>query len=166
MTDELVMGRRNSLRETVLMAAITGGVLPGLGLLIIPSMIADGDLLWGGVAWVAFWTMPAFVVRWLQREHRIVGDELVSTYHRRTETRSLADVVEVRPLRWYLPGARIVFDDGRAIWAGGATARRFLAAVLARARPGADQLPTGEWLRPRRIVWLIIGFAALLGDRA
>jgi hypothetical protein len=135
-SDELIMGRRNSLRETIAVAALASMLLPGIGVLVIPTMFTDEPPPWPLTLWTVFWGLVPFIVRWLQRTHQIVGDELVSTYHRRTETRSLADVVELRPLRWYLPGS----------------------ADRVRRRP--------RDLRPRRIVWLVIGFAALLSDPA
>jgi hypothetical protein len=156
---ELIVGRRNSLRETLVIAALTGLVLPGLGLLIVPSMIADGGLQLGGTLWVAFWTLPAFAVRRVQREHRLEGEALVSTYHRRVETRHLGDVAVVKPAPLLLPAARVVFSDGRAVWVYGHATERFLATLFDRSPFADDQLPAGRWLRPRRLLWFVFAIA-------
>ncbi len=106
---ELVVGRRNSLRSTIAMSALVALILPGAGALIIPSVLADDPTQFGPFLWVAFWGCIPFLVRRAQRVHRIVGPDLVSTYHRREMVRPLADVVEVAPLQWRAA------DDRRAV---------------------------------------------------
>ena len=154
----LSVGRVNSLRSTIVMALLVGLFIPGLGVVFILTVIADDPKPWGLLVWTALWAWMPFLVRRMQREHRIVGTDLVSTSHRGVVTRPLADVVDVAPLRWRLPGARVAFADGGAIWVAGAVTQRFVAEVLAHAPFAHDRLPPGNWLRPRRQLWFVLEF--------
>jgi hypothetical protein len=164
MTDELVTGRRNSLRETILVAALASMILPGIGVLVIPTMFSDDPPPWPLLLWTVFWAAAPFIVRGFQRVHRVVGDEVVSTYQRREIRRALADVVELRPLGWYFPGARIAFADGSGFRVTGRKTSAILAEARAHAPFATDRLPDGDWLRSRRMVWFVLGFVLEVGD--
>jgi hypothetical protein len=152
----LVVGRRNSLLSTLTMAAVLVLVFPGFGLLILPSVFSGDKVQWGGLAWVTFWALPPFVVRALQREHRLDGSVLVSTYRNRVVSRLVSDVVGMRPAPLFMPAARIRFGDGSLVWAYGPAAEALIAAVMHGAPFADDQLPSGKWLRPRRVVWFVL----------
>lgn len=155
-TVPLVVGGRNSLRSTVLMAAVTALLLPGLGVAILPSMFLWDEFQWGGLAWVGFWALPAFIVRAVQREHRLDGGDLVSTYRRRTVRRPVSEVVVVRAAPLLLPAARLKLGDGSIVWVHGPTTEPFIEAVLQRAPFAENQLPHGNWLRPRHRLWFLL----------
>lgn len=139
----------------MVLGAVTALLFPGLGVLIIPAIVG-GDHQWGGLGWVAFWTLPAVLAWYLPREHRVEGDALVSHYRRRTVQRPLADVVELGAAPFHLPAARMTFADGARVWVFGRHTDPFLAAVRERATFVADRLPQGNWLRPRRILWFVV----------
>ena len=156
-TGPLVVGGLSSMRSTVLMAMMTALVLPGCGLLILPVMLLGDEFQWGGLAWVAVWALPPFVVRATQREHRLDDRDLVSTYRReRVVTHPLSEVVAVRAAPLFLPAARITCGDRSIVWVYGPVTDRFISAVLQRAPYVDNQLPTGQWLRPRRLVWFVL----------
>jgi len=159
-SDGLTIGKRESLGITLLGAVVIGGVFHGLGFLIVPMMIADNDLAWGGIGWIAFWTWLPFGIRRLERVHRVEDGEVVSTYHRRTVTRSLADVVLLSAAPFYLPAARVQFDDASAFWVWGPNTEYVISAVLEHAEHADNQLPPTDWLRPRRVVWFVLGLLA------
>ena len=152
----LVVGMRNSLTSTLLMAALTSLILPGFGVVILPSMFLDGDFQLGALAWVVVWALPAFAARSVQREHRLSGNDLVSTYHSGEVTRQLRDVVAVRAAPLFLPAAAVQFSDGATVWAYGPTTEPFMSHVLQKAAVADDRLPSGKWLRPRRMVWFVL----------
>ena len=155
-TVPLVVGGRNSARSTVLMAAVTALLLPGLGVVILPSMFLGDEFQWGGLAWVCFWALPPFVVRAVQREHRLDGDELVSTYRNRILRRPVREVMAVRAAPALLPAARLRLSDESIVWVYGPATEPFIDAVLQRAAFAENQLPPGQWLRPRRTVWFFL----------
>lgn len=162
----LVVGRVNSLWSTIVMALLTGLLFPGFGVVFILTAFAGEPSPWGLLVWTAFWASMPFAVRRMQREHRIVGTDLVSTSHRGVVTRPLAGVVDVAPLRWRLPGARVAFADGAAFRVAGRVTQPFLAEVLAHAPFAHDRLPPGNWLRPRRQLWFLLGFLFEATDKA
>lgn len=143
-TSLLVVGGRNSLRSTLLIAAVTALLLPGFGVVILPAMFLGDKFQWGGVAWVVFWAMPAFIVRALQREHRLDGEHLVSTYRNRVVKRPLSEVVAVRAAPLLLPAARLRLGDASHVWAYGPTTESFISAVLQRAPFAENQLAKWE----------------------
>lgn len=159
----LVVGRRNSLRTTLQIAAATALLLPGFGVLMLPAMIANGEIQWRGLAWVALWTLPAFVIRSNQREHRVIGDELISTYRSGEVRRSLSEVVAVLAAPLMLPAARVQFFDGTTVWVYGPATEAFVEAILVCAVSTDNQLPSNDWLRPRRTVWRVLTFLVEAG---
>ena len=154
-TSPLVVGGRSSLRSTLLIAVATALLIPGFGVVILPVMFLGDEFQWGGLGWVAFWVMPPFIVRALQREHRLDGADLVSTYRNRVVTRPLSEVVAVRAAPLFLPAARLKLGDASRLWVYGRTTESFISAVLHRALYAENQLPIGKWLRPRRAVWFV-----------
>ena len=155
-TSPLVVGGRSSLRPTLLISVATALLIPGFGVVILPVMFLGDEFQWGGLGWVAFWVMPPFIVRALQREHRLDGEHLVSTYRDRVVTRPLSEVVAVRAAPLFLPAARLRFGDASRLWVYGRITESFISAVLQRAPSADDQLPSGKWLRPRRAVWFVL----------
>ena len=156
--DALIVGGRSSLRSTLLIAAVTSLILPGLGLVILPLIFLGDEFQWGGLAWVSFWVAPAFIVRGLQREHRLDGEDMVSTYRHGEVRRSLREVVVLRAAPLLLPAARLRFSDGATVWVYGPVVESYISAVQQRATVADNQLPPGNWLRPRRTVWFVLGF--------
>lgn len=153
--EKLIVGGRNSMRSTLLIAAVTSLVMPGFGVVILP-LISLKEFQWGGLAWVSFWVAPAFIVRGLQREHRLDGEAMVSSYRRGVVRRSLREVVVVRPAPLMLPAARLRFSDGATVWVYGPVVKSYISAVLQRATFADNQLPAGDWLRPRRRIWFVL----------
>lgn len=155
MDGALVVGRRPSRREVVLMVVLLGFVFPGLGVVIVPFVLFV-DHQWGGLGWVAFWCLPALLTWRLARRHQIVGDTVETTSVHGTDHRELSAVVEIRPARWRFPAGRVQFVDGSALWAVGPATSAFVEAAAAGAPPGTNRIPTGNWLRSRRLLWFAV----------
>ncbi len=159
-TTEPVHGEVLTTRTVRWMCAVTGLVFPGLGLLIIPSLIFS-DFQVGGLIWVAVWGALPLAIREIGREHRVVGADIVTRSVRREWSRRLSDMTAVRPSKWFFPGVVVEFADQTRIRCTGVDQRApFVAATLAGAGEAVNHLPLGRWMWKRQVVWFALMFVA------